>query len=132
MAAIVTSTETTTLVLNGTAINDYINGDIITLIPANPVSSHINGSNGSVNINQRSDRDVYDLTIRVMRMSDSDSFLNNIMRSSPITKDSIDNVESWILENGSIITQPTITLNNEDGNGLSEYVIRFRKATRNI
>jgi len=143
MAAIVTSVEKTTLVLNGTAINDYASGDIITLTPVNPVSSHVNGSNGSVNINERSDRDVYDLTIRVLRMTDSDSFLNNVMRTSPITvlngslkenftKDNVDNIESWILENGSIITQPTITINNEDGNGLVEYVVRFRKATRNI
>ena len=143
MSIISVSADSTTLVLNGTAVSDLITGDVITLVPVNPVTSHINSSGGGVNINERTDRGVYDLTVRVQRLSGSDTFLNNALRQSPITifngslkenftRDGVDFVESWLLESGSITTQPTKTTNDEDGNALSEYVIRFRNATRNL
>ena len=143
MSVISVSADSTTLILNGTAISDLVSGDIITLVPANPVTSHINSANGGVNINERTDRDVYDLTVRVQRLSGSDAFLNNLLRQSPptvingslkenFTRDGTNGVETWLLENGSFTTQPTKTINNEDGNALSEYVIRFRSATRNL
>jgi len=143
MAIISVSADSTTLVLNGTAISDLVSGDIITLVPVNPATAHINSSNGGVNINERTDRGVYDLTVRVQRLSGSDVFLNNALRQSPPTifngslkenfnRDGTDGVESWLLESGSITTQPTKTINDEDGNALSEYVIRFRNAVRNL
>jgi len=143
MAVVTVSADSTSLVLNGTAVNDFIAGDILTLAPVNPATAHINGSGGGVNINERSDRGVYDLTVRVQRYSASDVFLNNSLRQSPPTvfngslkedynRDGTDGVESWILENGSITTQPTATKNDQDGNALSEYVLRFRNASRNI
>lgn len=143
MATINLSTDNTTLVLNGTVINDFCSGDIITLTPVNPASSHINSSNGGVSIFERIDKSVYDLTVSVQHLSDSDAFLNNILNQSPTTvlggslkenyqKDGDDSIETWLLESGSIITQPTITINSEDGDGIAEYVIRFRTATRNI
>ena len=143
MAIITVSADSTTLVLNGTAITDLITGDVITLVPVNPATAQINSSNGGVNINERTDRGVYDLTIRVQRLSGSDAFLNGALRQSPpmlfngslkenYTRDGTSFVESWILESGSITTQPTKTTNDEDGNALSEYVIRFRNATRNL
>lgn len=143
MAVINVAADSTTLVLNGRAITDFVAGDVLTLTPANPATAHVNSSNGGVSINERSDRGVYDLTVRVQRLSADDSFLNNALRQSPPTvfngsmkenynRDGTDGVESWILENGSITTQPTITKNDQDGNALSEYVIRFRDASRNL
>lgn len=143
MATISVSADSTTLVLNGTAISDTVTGDIITLVPVNPATAHINSSSGGVNIIERTDKGVYDLTIRVQRLSGSDVFLNNALRVSPPTvfngslkenfnRDGTDFVESWLLESGSITTQPTKTVNDEDGNALSEYTIRFRNATRNL
>ena len=143
MAIITVSANNTTLVLNGTAISDFVSGDILTLTPVNPATSHINSSDGGVNVIERSDRGVYDLTVRVQRLSGSDVYLNQVLRQSPptilngsvkenFTRDGTDGVESWLLENGSITTQPTKTSNDEDGNALSEYTIRFRNATRNI
>lgn len=143
MATIQVSADATTLVLNGTAISDLITGDVLTLVPVNPATAHINAANGGVNINERTDRNVYDLTIRVQRLSGSDTFLNNALRQSPptifngslkenYTRDGTSFVESWILESGSITTQPTKTTNDEDGNALSEFVIRFRNASRNL
>jgi len=143
MAKISLSVDNTTLILNGTAINDFVSGDILTLAPVNPASAHINSSNGGVSIFERLDKDVYDLTVRIQHLSDSDAFLNNILQQSPTTilggslkenykkgDDSL--VETWLLEGGSITTQPTVTINSEDGNGLAEYVLRFRTAKRNI
>lgn len=143
MAVVTVSADSTTLVLNGTSINDFVAGDILTLAPVNPATAHVNSTNGGVNINERSDRGVYDLTIRVQRYSESDVFLNNALRQSPPTvfngslkedynRNGTDGVESWILENGSITTQPTSTKNDQDGNALQEYVLRFRSCSRNI
>jgi len=143
MATISLSTDNTTLVLNGTVINDFVSGDILTLAPVNPASAHINSSNGGVSIFERIDKNVYDLTISLQHLSDSDAFMNNILNQSPstildgslkenYTKNSDNAIETWLLESGSIITQPTITINSEDGNGIAEYVIRFRTAQRNI
>lgn len=143
MATISLAADSTTLILNGTAITDLIEGDTITLAPVNPATSHVNAIGGGVNINERSDRGVYDVTVRVQRFSQSDVFMNNLVRQSPpvvingsakenYNRDGTDGVESWILENGSVTTQPTGTKNSTDGNALSEYVIRFRNASRNL
>jgi len=65
MAGIALAADSTTVVLNGTAIVDLSEGDYIVLTPANPATSHINSTNGGVNICERSDRGVHDLTLRV-------------------------------------------------------------------
>ena len=143
MAIVTLSADAATLIINGTAITDMVSGDIITLVPVNPATAHINSANGGVSIFERIDRDVYDLTCRVQRLSGSDMFLNATLRQNPLvvlngslkenfTRDNIDGVESWILESGSFTTQPTKTVNTEDGNALSEYTMRFRRATRNL
>jgi hypothetical protein len=143
MSVITLAADSTTLILNGVAINDLAEGDTIVITPVNPATSHVNAINGGVTINERSDRGVHDVTVRVHKMSDSDVFLNNSLRTSPPTiisgsakenynRDGTDLTESWLLENGSITTQPTSTRNSTDGNAMNEYVIRFRSATRNL
>lgn len=143
MAVISLAADSTTLVLNGTAITDLVEGDTITLAPVNPATSHVNSIGGGVNINERSDRGVYDITVRVQRFSQSDVFMNNLARQSPpvvingsakenYNRDGTDGVESWILENGSLTAQPTGTKNSTDGNALSEYTIRVRNCSRNL
>jgi len=143
MAGIALAVDSTTVVLNGTAILDLVEGDYIVITPANPATSHINSMNGGVNVNERSDRGVHDLTLRVQRFSESDAFMNNLLRQSPpvlvngsvkesFSRDGTGGVESWILENGSVTTQPTSTKSSTDGNALQEYVIRFRNGSRNL
>ena len=143
MATITLAADSTTLILNVTAITDFMSGDVLTLTPVNPSTSHVNGNNGSVNINERSDKGVYDLLINVQRFSESDVFLNNADRQSPptvfngsvkedFTRDGTAGVESFILENGSFTTRSTVTKNDQDGNALMSYSIRFRTATRNV
>lgn len=133
--------DSTTLTLNGTAILDFAEGDFLTLTPVNPLTSQTNSANGGVNINRRIDGDMYDMLFRVQKFSDSDVFMNSAVNQAvPVafdgsakdnfTKDGNDGVETWTLQNGSITTRPTETKNNQDGNGLVEYTIRFRSAQR--
>jgi len=142
MSTIVLNANSTTLILNGTPINDLGVGDVLEMTPLNPLTSHVNAKNG-VNINERTDGDSYSLVARVQRKSDSDIFLNSAINGEGITvfngslkenflKDGIAGVESWILESGSITTQPTETFNDTDGNALMEYTLQFRSCQRNL
>lgn len=143
MSVITLPTDATTLIINGTAIVDLAEGDTITLAPVNPATSRVNGIGGAVNINERSDRGVMDVTVRVQKYSDSDSYLNNLNRQSPpeilsgsaktaYSIDGRDAEESYLLENGSFTTQPTNTANSTDGNAMMEYVMQFRVGSRNL
>jgi len=143
MAIIALPADATTLVLNGTAITDMVAGDVIILAPVNPATGRNNAINGGLNINERADKGVYDLTVKVQKYSDSDSFLNNLLRQSPpsivngsaktaYSRDDQDAEQSWLLEGGSFTTQPTDTQNDTDGNAVMEYVIQFREASRNL
>ena len=142
MSTILLNANSTTLVLNGTPVNDFAAGDILELTPLNPLTSHVNGSVG-VNINKRSDSGAYTLVVRVQRKSDSDIFFNSAVNGEDITvfngslkenflKDGIAGVESWILESGSITVLPTETFNDTDGNAMMEYTLEFRFCQRNI
>lgn len=143
MAIITLAADATTLILNGTAIIDTPAGDTITLAPVNPATGRNNAINGGININERSDKGVYDMTVRVQKYSESDSFLNNLLRQSPpavingsaktaYSRDGQDSEQSWALEGGSFTTQPTDTQNDTDGNAVMEYTIQFRNANRNL
>ena len=143
MANITTASDSTTIILLGTAINDLGVGDIITITPVNPSATIIPASGGGANISKRADSDVHDVVINVQVLSDSDAFLNALERQNtptPISgslkenfsKDGVDGVESWLLENGTFTTKPTRTYNDTDGNALISYTIQFRTAKRNI
>lgn len=134
MAVITFKADSTTLILNGQVISDFINGDIIELSPVNPETVRTYGANRSVNIQQRADKDVYTLKFRVLRNSDSDIFLNNQLNSDkPVVfngslkeifiKDGTEYVESFEIEAGSFTDKPTYTKNNQDGNAEVEYTI---------
>ena len=143
MAVITLAADSTTLTLNGYLFTSFVAGDILTLAPANAHSSHVNSQGGGVSVQRRSDGDVHDLTIRVQKFSDDDVFLNSARAGLSIelfngslkenfNKEGTDGVETYTLENGSITTQPTNTKNDQDGNALMEYVIRFRSAIRSL
>lgn len=143
MAAISFAADSTTLVLNGHIFNDFVAGDKMDLQPVNPLTSQVDSSNGGVNIQKRSDSGKHTLVIRVPKMSDDDVYLNSVINQKlPVVlngsmkdnfvKDGVDGVESYILENGSITTQPGNTKNDQDGNALMEYTVLFRNAQRNL
>ena len=77
-------TNSTTLVLNGELIKDFIHGDVIELAFVNPLTSRVYGANRSVNITQRSDADVATLTVRIQRYSDNDVFFSEVINSENI------------------------------------------------
>jgi len=143
MAVITMQADSTSVVLNGFAITDFGEGDVVELNPANPLTSQVNGANGSVNINGRNDSGVHDLVLRVQKHSGSDVFLNSAKNQVPITvfngsvkedftRDGQAAAETYTLENGSITAQPANVKNNTDGNALMEYTIRFRNAFRSL
>ena len=127
-------TNSTTLVLNGELIKDFINGDVIELAFVNPLTSRVYGANRAVNITQRSDADVATLTVRVQRYSDNDVFFSEVINSENIVvlegslkevyiKDGSESVESYEILSGSITTQPSYTKNNQEATATVEYVI---------
>lgn len=143
MAIITMAADSVSLVLNGFAIVDFAEGDIVELNPVNPLTSQVNSAEGGVNINQRNDGGVHDLIVRVQKASGSDVFLNSAMnQASPVVfngsckedfiRDGVAGSESYILENGSHTTRPSNVKNSTDGNAMMEYTMRFRKATRNL
>ena len=138
---IVLKADSTTLVLNGTVINDFVESDIITLAGANPTTSHQNGTGANVLIKKRSDSDVYDLTVNVIKYSNSDIFLNSALNQEvPVVfngslkesflRDGAEGVENWLLENGSLTDKPEHSYNSQDGNNTVSYKFRFRSGTR--
>lgn len=143
MSVITLEADGTTLILNGQALPDFIEGDTLELAPVNPVTEQTNGSNGGVAIQGRVDANVQDLTVRFLKYSNSDIFMNNIInQASPVVlngsakenfvKDGVSSVGSYLLESGSVTTRPTDTKNNQEGNSVMAYTIRFRNAVRSI
>ena len=133
--------DSTTFILNGTAITDMVEGDFLEINAVNPLTSHTNGAGGLVNVNKRVDADVWDAVFRVLRFSESDVWLNNeINQETPtmfngsakeaFTRDGSNFEENWILQNGTFTTQPSEVKNNQDGANSMEYTIRFRTAKR--
>lgn len=143
MSVITISAESATLILNDRSITAFAEGDYLTMTPANAATAHVNSASGGVTIAERFDRDVYDLVVRVQKYSGDDVFLLGLLNSEDVTiingslkeaytSDGAAGVESWNLDSGSITTQPTQTKNNQDGNALMEYTIRFRTARRSL
>ena len=143
MSVITIQADSATLILNDRSMTAFAEGDFLTLTPANAASSHVNSASGGVSIAERFDKDVYDLMFRVQKFSPDDVFMLSALNSENLIvfagslKESygIDGnagVESFTLEAGSITTQPTQTKNNQDGNALMEYMLRFRTAKRSL
>jgi hypothetical protein len=143
MSVITISADSATLILNDRAMTSFAEGDYVTLTPANAASAHVNSASGGVSISERLDKDVYDLVFRVQKFSTDDVFMLGLLNAQgpsvvagslkeSYTIDGSAGVESWTLEAGSITTQPTNTKNNQDGNALMEYTLRFRTAKRSL
>ena len=127
-------TNSTTLVLNGELIKDFINGDVIELAFVNPKTSRTYGANGAVNVTERSDAKVATLKVNLMRYSDNDIWMTEMMNSESVVifdgslkevyiKDGSESVESWEILSGSFTEQNGVTKNNVETNGTVSYTI---------
>ncbi|MBW2675750.1 MAG: hypothetical protein JRD89_20480 [Deltaproteobacteria bacterium] len=143
MSVIQMAADSVSLVLNGTPITDFAEGDVVELNYVNPKTGRVNSANGGVNIGDRVDGGVMDMVVRVQKYSASDVFLNSASNQEAPTvfngsvkedfiRDDTAGAESYILENGSFTTRPGNVKNNTDQNAMMEYTIQFRNATRNI
>ena len=142
MASTVFQNDSTSLILNGQPIPDLAEGDFITLTPANPHSEQVNSANGGVAIFKRMDAEVADLLVRVEKYSASDIFLGSTIKTGvtvlngtlreAFVKNGTPGSSSYALQNGSVTGQPTETRNNQTGNAVMEYTIRFRSAVRTV
>lgn len=143
MSIIVMQADSVSLVLNGQAITDFAEGDVVELNYINALTSRVNSAEGGVNVNKRVDSGVADLIIRVQKYSPSDVFFNSASnQDAPVVfdgslkedflRDGSNASESFILEAGTLTTRPNKVSNNTDGNAMVEYTIQFRNAVRNI
>ena len=132
--------DSTTIILNGRVMNDLVDGDTITLTPVNELTSRTR-SVRSLNIQKRSDGGVIDVAFTVPKYSDDDTWLTSQLNQDvPVnfngsckenyTKDGVEMVKTYTLENGSFTTQPTDTRNNQDGNNEMTYTIQFDQHKR--
>ena len=134
-------TASSTLILNGEAILDFIEGDYMTLTFPNPVSSRANGEGNSVSVTKRVDSDVAVLAVSVKKLSDADRFLNNQRFQEQVvvfqgsikdnySADGSEGVESYLLENGTFTDQGDDTRNNQERGDVMTYSIEFRRVSR--
>lgn len=143
MAYITLNADSTTVVLNGHICSSLAEGDQVVLTFDNDFTSHVNSANGGSTINKRSDHGVCTMTLRVQKFGDDDIFLNSAINTDEIAvfdgsvkesfnRDGSAGVESYILEQGTIVGKPANTKNSLEGNAMMEYSIRFRNAQRNL
>lgn len=142
MSKVLVPASTSTLILNGIVIPDFIAGDFLTLESPNASFARTYGSNGAVTATERVDADVANLTVNVIRYSDSDIALNSLLRNKSqfvegslrrvVTRDGVELDEVFTMEGGTFAAKPTLTSNNTDGNDTVPYVIEFSKVVRSI
>lgn len=142
MAVINLSADSTTVVLNGTNFQDFIDGDIITITFPNQNTSHTR-SLQSVNIQQRSDKDVAQIVLRVAKYSDGDETLNSWANMTPTTvisgsikenyeKDGEARISTYRLDGATIMQKPEDVRNNQDGSNVLEYTIQANRCIRSL
>ena len=143
MSLISISPELATLTLNDETITDFTAGDYITLEPMNEATQQIYASGGSMSESKHVASDVYTLTFNIMRYSDSDNFMQQLLNQSEIQiingsiketyeKDGKELVATYDMLNGTFTTRPSFSHNNEDGNAEVAYTIVFRSMTRTL
>ena len=115
----------------------------MTLEPENEASQQTYAAGGAMTISKHIASDVTTVTIPLLRYSDSDMFLQNLLNQKEIQvmsgsiketfeKDGKEMIATYELLNGTFTTRPTYTHNNEDGNSEVTYTIKFRSMTRTM
>lgn len=128
-----------TLTLNGYVFQHLMEGEALSLAPANERTSRTNSTGGGTSITNRIDRGVHNLTIMVQRHSPDDKFLNDAKNAAAPTvfdgsmkraysENGTSKKSTTTLAAGSFTTQPTTADNNQDADNSRTYVIQFRDA----
>lgn len=135
MSIMVADTANATLTLNGRVIEDTVEGDVFTVAFGNDITSQTQGVNGGKVIKKRNDKDDGLLTIRILRYSADDAYITNQINNADgavvfegslkvnFTRDGVDGVETHSISGGSLISRSDNTINNTDGEDISEYNI---------
>ncbi len=122
------------LILNGRSYTKLGEGATVSLSFPNNIAERNIGEGGVVNINTRVDKDVAELTIRLMRKTEDDIELSRIANTSPLTiidgsftenyiADGFSALETYAITSGNIMKHPDKEINNQDGDPMVEFVI---------
>lgn len=143
MANILYDSANTTVTINGRVFTDLAQGDAVKIEFPNEKSSKTKGINKSSVIKKRMDGDEANVTIMVLKASTDDVYLNSILNQDDLvvlngsvktnfTRDGVDGVDSYSLQNGTVVSHPSDTKNNVDGDEIVEYILNFVAAIRMI
>jgi len=131
----VLAADSTTLIIEEIIVSQgFVDGDTLTITFANPRTAQTNSGNGKT-IQGRKDSDVADLVFNVVKYSDQDVALNQLMNEAQkkayggscktlFYKDGNETFETYQLSGGSFTTKPVDTKNNTDGNAMMAYTMR--------
>ncbi len=131
---IITPAGSTSLILNGRSYTSFGEGDSIELTFPNNIAERNIGEGEVVNINERLDRNVAELTVRLMRKTDDDIAMSALANASPIVviegsftenyiADNVEGIETYAITGGNIMKHPDKQINNQDGAPMIEFVI---------
>lgn len=130
-------------ILNGTNLDDFIEGDYVTITLLNNLTDRTNGAKDSVTITERVDGNAGEIVFRMRRYSDADIFLSAAWNKRPIEifngslKEDFfsgqnNALENWTVENGTFTAPPVHVKNNQTQLYSVEYTIEFRNLRRTI
>lgn len=137
------SADSITLMLNlngtNTLISDFIVGAGIEFKPIGDNATVAYGANGSAVAQIRADANVYAMTLRLIRNSNSDKALNNYLNATQqmisgtfkaiYNENGEQKQETYTLSGGVIKTRPNRNFNNADVEASVEYVLQFETTT---
>ena len=140
---VVLDTVNSTLTLNGRTIEDTPEGDVFVISYQNNVTNQTQGVSGGVVIKPTVNKDSALITVRVLRDRSDDAWFTNQINQEPIvslagslktnfTRDGVDGVETYTITGGSIQTRSDHTINNTDGEEVSEYILLVSNAVRSL
>lgn len=132
--AITLDTVNSTLTLNGRTIEDTPEGDVFIISYQNNVTNKTRGVNGGAVTKGTVNKNAALITVRVLKDSADDAYMTNLINQPSIeilegslktnfTRNGVDGTDTYTISNGSIQSRGDSTVNNTDGEEVSEYII---------
>jgi len=131
---VLTADSTTLIIEDIIASVAFVDGDAVIITFVNPQTAQTYSGNGKT-IQVRKDANVADLVFNVVKYSDQDTALNQLMNEAQTKpyegscktlfyKDGNETFETYQISGGSFTTKPVDTKNNTDGNAMMTYTMR--------